>query len=737
MLSLLERRHSCLVRGIRGKKRKTDSDGERERLSDVSASPRRTSKVLSPPRLVRKARREKAPNGTVEGLREGMVPAESFIVSASAAKSRSMPETPDDCEVIPIQRVPFWNNPYYNRLADNEHNVRNRREADGMVLSPVTPANTRLTRPTKEQVSSDDVPVGSDIIKDGLNDVCKRSLHPDMETDANNRRILLQSFREMFRSFYRDVESFFKTEMAQVQIQLSDRFGDVEKGLGRSAKEIEELRVVLAGRGGGSTVSRSTPLPLYESKLEAQTMHAVWVFDTDTIAKVLNISLPHIVIKTCQERGNFMEKVSLAFRAVLFGLLPSQKRSAFSTGVGKRHSAFPYSIVMNIIYNVQNNRFNRFLAEGEKVNRHVEERTPSRSDPDNATNNLDANAKFSASETRIPRPEWLEPGYIRECDVKEARARVELAGGSRETAIEDGNNTSNHKQKKRWMNAKETPSRGDIARFGALKVYRLVTTGLYVAREKAKLSLFEELTYIMTIWDDLDGAIDQKGLRMRWGCSDEDFEEVRMDAVTDTKTRSTDPINADEDNQSLFAEFLSERKEMVLYVSHEVHVRPDGSSIRQKRGVETRTLQRSLNLIDIASKFCVAFSQQAMGTFSVLPFLGAHSGSLKCIFAFAMLLRSIMDSFMEENMVDCSFLAPEDDGPRELEYHGVKLDTILPSVSTQRRILSGRCLRLTTDEFEKLSLGSFEVHDSANSQVVNSEIGDDIGPDTAGGLMLV
>ena len=226
-------------------------------------------------------------------------------------------------------------------------------------------------------------------------------------------------------------------------------------------------------------------------------------------------------------------------------------------------------------------------------------------------------------------------GFIRKKHVEEARARVEsntigLDGGGAEPV-------ARARRKKPWITVKETPDAGDIARFGALKVYRCVTTSLYHAREKARWVLFEELTYFMSRWEEAAIDVDQRSLTLNWSHEDEDINVIALADVPSCVRRKTGTAQADEYNKFTLAEFLSARREMVLYMAHDVKVRVAGSSPRQWQILEVRLLQKTINLIDVAAKFYVVFTEQAVGDYCHLLFLGAHHNSLRCIYAVALM----------------------------------------------------------------------------------------------------
>ena len=620
------------------KRRRTDDENNVERTLAVTPTP--LSSALPPLPENGNQRGSLSNRGCGKGARKVLTPPRSRRPSRTTGGSRSPPssaaldkhlatglkamatdsnsgapsDSSDDCEVYEIQRVPLDDNPFYKEYMRKASGGLVRGALDASSGSPITPASLKRNE-TEEGTHFQDGEARIDLSRQRNEGVIGGSSPVSGFPSPVDRG--LTASREMLSSFYKDLAEMMNKGMAGQRELISSRMDRFENVQAKLVSEINEMRVVCSvGRNGATSHSRTTPLSRYEIKLDDGTPHAEWVFDLDTISRTLRMNLTHAIVSIAGERGNFVDNVSIAVRAILFGLHPSQKRSAFSVGVGRRHSAFRYSVVMNILCNVQHNRFKKFSAGGAGDSAIVVN-----------SSNEDDQVHESPSDPvvrQIKQPKWLEPGFIGPRHVEEARMRVEanvaaLDSGSQQEPI-------GTKHKKAWITVKETPDKGDIARYGALKVYRFVTTGLYYAREKAKWVLFEELTYIMTTWE---GDVDQRCLRVAWGYEGTEVAEVDLSSVATCKKRSTDPAHADEYNTSTFAEFLSARKEMVLCVSHCVKIRPNGSSARHKRGVEERILERAINLVDVAAKFCVVFTQQAMGGFSKLPFLGAHEDSLK------------------------------------------------------------------------------------------------------------
>ena len=144
---------------------------------------------------------------------------------------------------------------------------------------------------------------------------------------------------------------------------------------------------------------------------------------------------------------------------------------------------------------------------------------------------------------------------------------------------------------------------------------------------------------------------------------------------------SRDPPEADEYNTEIMAEFQSARREMTVCGSHPVKMKPTGNSFRNSREAEDRKLQISINLIDVATKFCVIFTEQAMGDFCMLPFLGAHVDSLRCSYGVYVPLRRVVERFIQEHIDESGYIASEEEALPQLEYNGLKVDTLLPSAS--------------------------------------------------------
>lgn len=311
--------------------------------------------------------------------------------------------------------------------------------------------------------------------------------------------------REMLTTSHKATASMMAKEFGDMGQFFWSRLDRFEENQARLITEVNELRVIAsAGKQGAICHTRSTPLARYEIKLEKSTPCALWVFDVDTITKTLHMKLPHFRISIASEGGAFVDKVSAAVQAILFGLQTSQRRAVFSSGIGRRYTGFHFNIMMNVICNVEQNRFKRFIRK---------EFENGAAAPDSGARNAESNVEgptppLPPGVTQIRPPIWLEPELIRLRHVEDARQRVESNVAPQDRGSQQ--NSDRQSSKRVWLAMKDTPDKGDIARFGSLKVYRLVTTGLYYGREKAKLVLFEKVMYLLILLGIFVCGVDKK-----------------------------------------------------------------------------------------------------------------------------------------------------------------------------------------------------------------------------------
>lgn len=63
---------------------------------------------------------------------------------------------------------------------------------------------------------------------------------------------------------------------------------------------------------------------------------------------------------------------------------------------------------------------------------------------------------------------------------------------------------------------KEVPTRRDIERHGAWKIYKLLGKHLNLSRKKCKSAFFEHLGFMMVPWAGAGVFVDQATLTVRW-----------------------------------------------------------------------------------------------------------------------------------------------------------------------------------------------------------------------------
>ena len=434
--------------------------------------------VLTPPAFRRRVRRIGSTGDRVEVGR----PVQSSRTPRTG-ETISQDSGSDDIEGFVIRRQPMENSEFYKRYmapGGREENDDNFLERE--FLSPVTPAHNDTHNGT---------PLGGRQ-QDDINRFAGVTNSENMAGEGN-RNIpngvcgeLLPVTRELMSSFYQEIEHKLLSEVGSIRTLVCENFRVLQSLEKNLTRQLNEIRVVLSdGRTASSTQSRPTPLALYESKLDLSTEHAEWVFNTETLCRVLRVNLPMFVVNLSVGTDKRMEDIYLALRAILFGLLPSQKRTAFISGVGREHSNFRSTVVLNVMFNVQRNVFKRFVRSDMLSGDDTDEISGVVSTGDDGARVIrPRSVRHDRNVSQIKHPDWLKMGFTRKKYVGEARARVEsntigLDGGGAEPL-------ATGRRKKAWITVKETPDAGDIARYGALKVYRCVTTGLYHAREKGR-----------------------------------------------------------------------------------------------------------------------------------------------------------------------------------------------------------------------------------------------------------
>ena len=138
-------------------------------------------------------------------------------------------------------------------------------------------------------------------------------------------------------------------------------------------------------------------------------------------------------------------------------------------------------------------------------------------------------------------------------------------------------------------------------------------------------------------------------------------------------------------------------------------------------------LQRTINLIDVAAKFCVVFTEQTVGDYCHLPFLGAHYDSLRCMYAAALMLRGLVEAFLKDYFVTGTYFIPHVVNGSSLEYCNMSLEYLLPAAGVRKWLIASRCLRLESEEFKKMNMPTGEQASQHSSRMIAETELDRIG----------
>lgn len=124
-------------------------------------------------------------------------------------------------------------------------------------------------------------------------------------------------------------------------------------------------------------------------------------------------------------------------------------------------------------------------------------------------------------------------------------------------------------------------------------------------------------------------------------------------------------------------------------------------------------MTRIANLIEVARKFCEAFSQNTSKEYSPAPFLGAHAKSLQTVVALAEVLKLLVEKFLSVNFDPRGRYRGRHTSPVDIDVISIKvgslsLEALLAGQSVIKRVVTSRALRMTKRGYDVLNFTSPE-----------------------------
>lgn len=136
---------------------------------------------------------------------------------------------------------------------------------------------------------------------------------------------------------------------------------------------------------------------------------------------------------------------------------------------------------------------------------------------------------------------------------------------------------------------------------------------------------------------------------------------------------------------------------------HEFFVTFSGKKLRRsEEGGNRRLIHKFVTLIDVAGKFCTAYCHYNQKEYSLLPFLRVHSSALQFLYAVAVVLKRLVDSFMSNNICEGRYRIPIAAGWNSVSAHGLTLSSLMVWKSLRGRG-PNRVLRMTETEYKAVN----------------------------------
>lgn len=596
--------------------------------------------------------------------------------SSQSSESDSERERDEDVQVPPQDRGGAnitTTNAIERRPADRDHPVRSSESVRPNLPRPsndgVDSAHTREGRPTPRGAQSvrgshgrGETPVSS-----------APSASPRVSnrtgSRAADRGSSIAVDGSVSRLADREVQRSIREELQKMRTHVGTGLQDVLSRLAVLESKIDDLVVVERfGAPVQAQLENASVKSKFEDAMRKHIVHFNHVVNTSLLQNVL-VATVFTTFTTVLGTGVVdVSEVSDAISAMMFGLLPSEKKEVMSSGIGQDASKFRRLLVWSTLFHVHKDTFGLFKETTADVGDVCEGETSS------GVNNA-ANAVSRHDDGRrhpILRPTWCEKGFLTRFDLEAARAADEKCG------------TGMGKAAKMRIIEGGTPSRHVIATHAISELYKVVRKTLHSNRERGKTTLFEELCMYFVPWNEEKVKVSASSLQVSWAYESASTEPLRYSDVPDCSTDTTDDVVVEEKNRKTFEEFMESRKEMLLLITHDVFIKDDTSIIkkRSRRQKDPKKLCRMVNLLQVAGCFIGSFCGYPHRR-KVWSLLRYNKRSLATLYAVAVLLRELVVQFTD----DWALVAEDVRKTGKVIAGSVRFSDLIPAPTAASRVL--------------------------------------------------
>ena len=446
----------------------------------------------------------------------------------------------------------------------------------------------------------------------------------------------------VLESMFRKLEGMFNARFNTLKSSLVERMDNTDKRFDEVATHLAYIHVIVS-KTNTSNKSADTPLNRFNKMLDKLTPDDGLVVNRDACHRIMCSIVLFEVLRTARDNTLAKERVLFRFATAVMVLLcrknPKETRKQFREGIGGRHSHFKKNVVFNFIYNLQQNSFGMFADDSEEGDAGADQDVIAADAVPEAAEISERRSGKTVTPVYVSKngkavslrePDWLKNGFILETDIEHARlvqdyskseaSKRTLKDNESESDSgeeEDGEYTPGpgNVQVPGKVVVKEIPTRRDVARHGAWKIYKLMGKHLNQSRKKCKSAILEQLGFLMVPWSRSSLSVDQSKLPVRWRFPEFDASKSRggrLQDIEDTKTKSSADVNRNDYNSNPFSELYEKRQDMILLISHEVQVNEAlGSSKRKRNRTTKRLANKAINVVEAAAKFCTEFAQSS------------------------------------------------------------------------------------------------------------------------------
>lgn len=376
---------------------------------------------------------------------------------------------------------------------------------------------------------------------------------------------------------------------------------------------------------------KDTPLTKYNAKMKERVSHVRTVFSYDNLYPsvlrvILQFCVDQLIVDDDDEGIEMLtaEEFMKLMEVITFSVKATDGKSVYKHGAGPDALNLRLRILVRVLHHAQNNKHGDFAVKKEEEAQELSQ---------------SGTEEQMMVDTRPEMPFWLQTfndkvNYINLQHVEQI-LKVES---------ETGNCGTWYKRRKNISVGAAEPERDDIALYVMNLAKCFCNQYLHLARKYTGIAFLETIGVAYVDWTaDPRINVDKSSVKLSWLTGPDWNAEPSLEDIP--KMLGFDEDDYLKKNKKLYRKFVESRTELMLFVEHDVYVRPVGVSNdkRARHGTRKSRICRKVSLLDVARKVLQVLTFASING-NDLYVLAGHQDSVRVLFAFATAMREILSS---------------------------------------------------------------------------------------------